>query len=87
MGGFANYFALSQDVSPGHTAMVLGTTGFASWYTVAQLQEVAGSHADQFGAYGAIILWASIGAGIAALIGLAWPEQNPDANEKPSPPQ
>jgi ACS family hexuronate transporter-like MFS transporter len=81
MGGFANYFALSQDVSPSHTAMVLGTTGFVSWYTVAQLQEVSGSFVDVSQTYGPILLWASIGAGIAALIGLAWP-----ADQKQKPP-
>jgi sugar phosphate permease len=76
MGGFANYFALSQDVSPGHTAMVLGTTGFFSWYTVAQLQEYSGAFVDQSGVYGPILMCASVGAGLAALLGLAWPNDH-----------
>jgi len=83
MGGFANYFALCQDVDPAHTSLVLGTSGFAAWFTVGVLQEYAGAYADAAGQYGPILMAASVAPLVGGLIGLWWPAEQGKAHGIP----
>jgi ACS family hexuronate transporter-like MFS transporter len=73
LGQFAIFFAASQDVSPRHTALVLGLMGTVAWLCTATLQPYAGRLADRLGTFVPML----IGIGfvpIAAVLALAfWP--------------
>lgn len=72
MGGFANYFALTQEVSPRRTAQVLGLTGAASWYTVAALNPVVGGIADETNTFVPLFMAVGCVPLAGALVGLLW---------------
>jgi ACS family hexuronate transporter-like MFS transporter len=73
LGQFAGFFAFSQDVSPRHTALVLGLMGTVAWLCTATLQPYAGRLADQLHTFKPML----IGIGFvpfAGVIALAfWP--------------
>src|SRR5262245_13744684 len=73
LGQFAIFFAASQDVSPRHTALVLGLMGTVAWLCTATLQPYAGRLADRLGTFVPML----IGIGfvpVAAVVALAfWP--------------
>jgi ACS family hexuronate transporter-like MFS transporter len=76
LGGFANLFALAQEVSPRHTALVLGLTGAVAWYFVSALNPLVGYVADQTKTYVPLFMAISVTPLIGALIGLLWPRQS-----------
>jgi ACS family hexuronate transporter-like MFS transporter len=47
LGQFAGFFAFSQDVSPRHTALVLGLMGTLAWLCTSSLQPWVGAIADR----------------------------------------
>jgi ACS family hexuronate transporter-like MFS transporter len=73
LGQFAGFFAFSQDVSPRHTALVLGLMGTVAWLVTSKLQPYAGQWYDQTGSF--VPLLVGIGfvpfAGVLALA--FWP--------------
>lgn len=76
MGGFPNYFNMSQDVSARHTAQVLGFTGAASWYAVALLHTIVGPLADKQGSFVVSLIVIGFVPMIGAIIGLGWPKES-----------
>lgn len=73
MGGFANYFALTQEVSPRNTAQVLGFTGAAAWFAVSAVHPIAGRIADRIGTFVPIFQVIACVPLVGACIGLLWP--------------
>ena len=74
LGGFPNYFNLTQDTSARHTAQVLGITGAVGWCTVGALGPVVGKIADHFQSFTPTIVVLACLPLIGAVIGLAWPK-------------
>lgn len=75
MGGFANYFALSQDVVAHHTAKVLGLIGFTSWVIISLLALVAGSFFDAYQTFVPLFIVVAFVPLAGALLGWLWPER------------
>ncbi|MFO0810378.1 MAG: MFS transporter [Gemmataceae bacterium] len=75
MGGFANYFALTQEVSPRRTAQVLGLTGAAAWYTVASLNPIVGGIADNIKTFVPLFMAVGVVPLVGACVGLLWRKQ------------
>src|SRR5947209_96682 len=82
LGGFVGYFALTQEVSPRHTAQVVGFSGTVSWALVACSGPLTGAIADRTHTY----VWVFVVVGcvplLGALIGLLWPAD--PAKERPA---
>jgi ACS family hexuronate transporter-like MFS transporter len=72
MGGFANYFALTQEVSAHHTSFVVGVVGAGAWFVLAIINPLIGRWADQTGSLASPVLAVGFvplaGALIAALL-------------------
>jgi ACS family hexuronate transporter-like MFS transporter len=81
MGGFANYFSLTQEVSPRHTAQVLGFTGASAWFAVAALHPIAGRIADNIGTFVPLFQVIVCVPLVGAFIGLLWPRHKAAAGE------
>jgi ACS family hexuronate transporter-like MFS transporter len=77
MGGFANFFALSQEISPRHTALCLGLLGCVSWLVIAAVNPPVGRLADSLGTYVPSLIVVGCVPMIGALVGLLWPEPRP----------
>ena len=73
LGQFAGFFAASQDVSPRHTALVLGLMGTTAWLVTARIQELAGRLVDRTETFVPLLTVAGFVpfAGVVAL--LFWP--------------
>jgi ACS family hexuronate transporter-like MFS transporter len=82
LGGFAAYFALTQDVSPRHTAQVVGFSGAVSWALVACSGPLTGAIADRTGTYVSVFVVVGCVPLLGALIGLLWPAD--PAKERPA---
>jgi MFS transporter, ACS family, hexuronate transporter len=82
LGGFATYFALTQEVSPRHTAQVVGFSGAVSWALVACISPLTGAIADRTGTYIWMFMAVSCLPLLGALIGLLWPAD--PAQERPA---
>src|SRR5262249_28395588 len=76
MGGFANYFSLTQEVSPRRTAQVLGFTGATAWIAVASLHPIAGRIADRIGTFVPIFQVIACVPLVGACVGLLWPRHH-----------
>jgi ACS family hexuronate transporter-like MFS transporter len=74
MGGLPLFFALSQEVSPRHTALCLGLCGSASWIAIAVLQPPIGALVDRIGTFAPSLIVIGFVPLLGALIGLLWPE-------------
>jgi ACS family hexuronate transporter-like MFS transporter len=72
MGGFANYFALTQEVSPRHTAFVVGLAGAVAWYVLAALQPVVGRIADAMGTFVPLFMVMACVPMVGTIAGLWW---------------
>jgi MFS transporter, ACS family, aldohexuronate transporter len=73
MGGFANYFALTQEVSARHTAQVTGFAGAMAWYLIAVMQPRVGAAADRLGTFVPLFMGACCVPLVGAAAGLFWP--------------
>jgi ACS family hexuronate transporter-like MFS transporter len=73
MGGFANYFALLQEVSPRNTALVSGIGGAVSWYAVAAIQPAVGAVADRLGTFVPVFMTVACVPMLGAVVHLFWP--------------
>jgi ACS family hexuronate transporter-like MFS transporter len=73
MGGFANYFALTQEVSPRHTAQVTGFSGAMAWYIIAVMHPAVGRMADELKTFVPLFMVACCVPLVGATIGLLWP--------------
>jgi ACS family hexuronate transporter-like MFS transporter len=82
MGGFANYFALTQDVSPHHTSFVVGIVGAVPWFVLADLHPRVGRWADRTGSFALAVFAVACVPLTGALIASIWPESSKEA---PSP--
>jgi ACS family hexuronate transporter-like MFS transporter len=78
MGGLPLFFALSQEVSPRHTALCLGLCGSASWVAIAVVQPPIGALVDRSGTFGPSLIAVGFVPLAGALVGLLWPE--PESN-------
>ncbi|VTS07149.1 MFS transporter [Tuwongella immobilis] len=74
MGGFANYFALSQDIVSRHTGQILGIIGATSWFLIAPVQPLVGAYYDQHQTFVPIFIGISFVPIAGALVGCLWPE-------------
>lgn len=74
MGGFANYFALSQDVVAQHTAKVLGLIGFSSWVIISMLALVTGSFFDTYQTFVPLFIAVAFVPLAGAMLSWLWPE-------------
>jgi ACS family hexuronate transporter-like MFS transporter len=81
MGGFANYFALSQDVSAHHTSFVAGILGSVPWFMLAFLNPRIGEWADKTGSFSVAVLIVGFVPLAGASIALLWPEQRRESNQ------
>ena len=72
MGGFANYFALTQEVSPRHTAFVVGLVGAMAWNVLVALQPVVGRIADRMGTFVPLFMVMACVPLVGSLVGLWW---------------
>jgi ACS family hexuronate transporter-like MFS transporter len=72
MGGFANYFALTQEVSPRHTAFVTGFAGAAAWFVLAGVQPAVGAMADRLGTFVPLFMGMACVPLVGAVAGLWW---------------
>lgn len=72
LGGFANYFAMTQDVAPAHTAKVIGFTGTASWIMVGISSYFTGVVADALGSYFLVFLFVGVFPLLGTLVALLW---------------
>jgi ACS family hexuronate transporter-like MFS transporter len=75
MGGFANFFALSQEISPRHTSFCLGIFGSTAWIMIAVMSPPIGALVDRIGTFGPSLMVVGFIPIIGSLIGLAWPEK------------
>lgn len=75
MGGFANYFAMSQDVSGRHTGLVLGVIGATGWFLIAPLHPMVGAYFDEHKTFAPIFVAFSVVPLLGAAAGWAWPER------------
>src|SRR5262249_51975065 len=74
MGGLPLFFALSQEVSPRHTALCLGLCGSAAWVVIAVLQPPIGALVDRVGTFVPSLIVIGFVPLLGALVGLLWPE-------------
>lgn len=78
MGGFANIFALAQEISARHTALCVGIFGSFAWLCIAVVQPPIGALVDRLGTFAPSIIAVGfiplVGAGCAFL----WPEPTTD---------
>jgi ACS family hexuronate transporter-like MFS transporter len=74
MGGFANFFALSQEIAPRHTALCLGLFGSLSWLVIAVLQPPIGALVDRIGTFAPSLIAVGFVPLLGALLALFWPE-------------
>jgi ACS family hexuronate transporter-like MFS transporter len=74
MGGFANMFALSQEISPRHTAQCLGLLGALAWFLIAGLGPVVGYIVDRTGTFVPMLIAVGFVPLTGALLNLLWPE-------------
>ena len=74
MGGLPLFFALSQEVSPRHTALCLGVCGSAAWVVIAVLQPPIGALVDRIGTFVPSLIVVGFVPLLGALVGLLWPE-------------
>jgi ACS family hexuronate transporter-like MFS transporter len=72
LGGFTNYYALTQDVAPRRTAQVLSFTGAAAWFSVAALHPVAGHIADEIKTFVPLFMVIGCVPMVGALVSLLW---------------
>jgi ACS family hexuronate transporter-like MFS transporter len=79
MGGFANYFALAQEVSPRQTAQVTGFAGAMAWYVIAVMHPAVGRMADQLKTFVPLFMVACCVPLFGACAGLFWPAHRDDA--------
>ncbi len=82
LGQFAGFFAFSQDVSPRHTALVLGLVGSIAWAVTAPLQPYAGAFKDQLGTFVPLL----VGIGFVPWTGVAALAIWPTSSKKPKDP-
>jgi MFS family permease len=75
LGGFAQYFALMQDVC-GRAALAIGVSGTVSWLFVALSTEVTGWAATQLGGYTPLFIAVGFVPLIGACISLLWPKHD-----------
>jgi hypothetical protein len=79
MGVFAMFYALVQDIAPGHTSKCLGLIGALAWLINSRLHPWVGrfadTHAPAIGKFAPMILVAGVLPLIAAIIALSWPEK------------
>jgi ACS family hexuronate transporter-like MFS transporter len=73
MGGLPLFFALSQEVSPRHTALCLGLCGSAAWVVVAVLQPPIGALVDRIGTFVPSLIVVGFVPLVGALVGLLVP--------------
>jgi hypothetical protein len=73
MGGFAIFFSLAQDVSPRHTAKVLGVCGCTSWVAISLVGLLAGEVAKP-GNYAGLFVAVGCVPLLAAYVGWFWPQ-------------
>src|SRR5262249_36538250 len=78
MGGFANIFALAQEISARHTSLCVGIFGSFAWLCIAVLQPPIGALVDHLGTFAPSLVAVGFiplaGAGCAFL----WPESRAD---------
>lgn len=74
MGGFANFFALSQEISARHTSFCLGIFGSVAWILIAVMSPPVGALVDRIGTFGPSIMVVGFVPIIGSLVGLWWPE-------------
>lgn len=84
LGCFPNYFNLTQDVSPRHTAQVLGITGAVGWCTVGAINPIVGKAAVHFQSFTPVIVVLACLPLLGAIIGLWWPRDVGDARQRES---
>jgi ACS family hexuronate transporter-like MFS transporter len=70
---FACFFAFSQDVSPRHTALVLGLMGTVAWLVTSNMQPYIGRIADQTGSFVAVLSVTGFLPWLAVAAVLCWP--------------
>jgi ACS family hexuronate transporter-like MFS transporter len=75
LGGFANMFALSQEISARHTAQCVGLIGALAWFLISGLNLVVGRVVDRIGTFVPVLLVVAIVPLIGAILGLLWPER------------
>jgi ACS family hexuronate transporter-like MFS transporter len=73
MGGFANMFALGQDVYPEHTGKVVGIMGSFPWFLLAALSPIVGAISDWLGTFAPMLVVVGFVPLIGAFAGLLWP--------------
>jgi nitrate/nitrite transporter NarK len=76
LGGFPNYFNMTQDVSPRHSAQVLGITGAVGWCSVGAINPLVGRAAVQFESFTPVIVVLACLPLLGAVVNLAWPKGN-----------
>jgi len=74
MGGFANFFALSQEISPRHTALCLGIFGSLAWLIIAVLQPPIGALVDRIGTFAPSLIAVGFMPLVGSALALFWPE-------------
>jgi ACS family hexuronate transporter-like MFS transporter len=72
MGGFANYFALLQEVSARQTALTVGVLGFVSWVAIAVLGPAVGKIADQTGTFVPVFVAVGFVPMFGSVLALLW---------------
>ncbi|MGL4420689.1 MAG: hypothetical protein ACRCZF_08500, partial [Gemmataceae bacterium] len=80
MGGFAIFFSLAQDVSPRHTAQVLGLCGCTAWIVISILNLFVGTLAAP-GRYAMLFMVIGLVPAVAALAGWFWTPERKDSPE------
>ena len=85
MGGLPLFFALSQEVSPRHTALCLGLCGSAAWVVIAVLQPPIGALVDRIGTFVPSLIAIGFVPLLGALVGLLWPEPESNGLALPDP--
>jgi ACS family hexuronate transporter-like MFS transporter len=73
MGGFPNLFALVQDVSPHHTARIVGLIGAVAWYLLAVMHPWVGWGVDQIGTFVPFLIAVGFVPLLGSLTSLFWP--------------
>jgi MFS transporter, ACS family, hexuronate transporter len=74
MGGLPLFFALSQEVSPRHTALCLGICGSTAWVVIAVLQPRIGALTDRIGTFVPTMIVIGCVPLFGALASFLWPE-------------
>jgi ACS family hexuronate transporter-like MFS transporter len=75
MGGFANMFALGQEVSARHTAQCVGLIGALAWFLIAGLNPVIGRVVDWTHSFVPLLIVVGCVPLAGALLNLLWPER------------